>query len=179
MLVILIRQSNKFSEVENACCRLSSFVWVALGVEVENASSISSTQNWRKKWWFIRKKKKISFKKLFLIQCFEAARTIVQIKTVGDAKSQIKIFFAKLLSPMNWNENNLPINCFSLSLSHSFFWFQSSWIILSDVKCINGIGKRSLDRISVDRNCVLSLDRNYVNHLIEFHLIESVDRKFK
>jgi hypothetical protein len=41
------------------------------------------------------------------------------------------------------------------------------------------IGKRSLDRISVDRNCVLSLDRNYVNHLIEFHLIESVDRNFK
>ena len=41
------------------------------------------------------------------------------------------------------------------------------------------MGKRSLDRISVDRNCVLSLDRNYVNHLIEFHLIESVDRNFK
>ena len=40
-------------------------------------------------------------------------------------------------------------------------------------------GKRSLDRISVDRNCVLSLDRNYVNHLIEFHLIESVDQNFK
>ena len=40
-------------------------------------------------------------------------------------------------------------------------------------------GKRSLDRISVDRNCVLSLDRNYVYHLIEFHLIESVDRNFK
>ncbi len=47
-------------------------------------------------------------------------------------------------------------------------------------------GKRSLDRISVDRNYVLSLDRNYVlsldqnyvNHLIKFHLIESVDRKF-
>jgi hypothetical protein len=86
------------------------------------------------KWWFIRKKNQ--FQKLFLIQCFEAARTIVQIKTVGDAKSQIKIYFAKLLSPMNWNENNLPLNCFSLS----FFWFQSSWIILSDVKCINGIG---------------------------------------
>ena len=38
-------------------------------------------------------------------------------------------------------------------------------------------GKRSLDQISVDRNCVLSLDRNYVNHLIKFfdtfHLIES------
>ncbi len=34
-------------------------------------------------------------------------------------------------------------------------------------------GKRSLDRISVDRNCVLSLDQNYVNHLIE-----SVDRNF-
>jgi hypothetical protein len=40
-------------------------------------------------------------------------------------------------------------------------------------------GKRSLDRISVDRNCVLSLDRNYVNHLIKFHLIESVDQNFK
>ena len=40
------------------------------------------------------------------------------------------------------------------------------------------IGKRSLDRISVDRNCVLSLDWNCGNHLIEFHLIESVDRKF-
>jgi hypothetical protein len=39
-------------------------------------------------------------------------------------------------------------------------------------------GKRSLDRISVDRNCVLSLDRNFVNHLTEFHLTESVDRNF-
>jgi hypothetical protein len=29
------------------------------------------------------------------------------------------------------------------------------------------IGKRSLDRISVDRNCVLSVDRNCGNHLIE------------
>jgi hypothetical protein len=45
--------------------------------------------------------KKNQFQKLFLIQCFEAARTIVQVKTVGDAKSQIKIYFAKLLSPMN------------------------------------------------------------------------------
>jgi hypothetical protein len=41
---------------------------------------------------------------------------------------------------------------------------------------INTYGKRSLDRISVDRNCVLSLDRNCGNHLIEFHLIESLDR---
>ena len=45
-------------------------------------------------------------------------------------------------------------------------------------------GKRSLDRISVDRNCVLSLDQNFVNHLTEFHLTkfhltESVDRNFK
>jgi|LakMenEpi03Aug12_release.lakeMendotaPanAssembly.Ray.scaffolds.fasta_scaffold913957_1 hypothetical protein len=32
-------------------------------------------------------------------------------------------------------------------------------------------GKRSLDQISVDRNCVVSLDQNYVNHLIEFHFI--------
>ncbi len=44
-------------------------------------------------------------------------------------------------------------------------------------------GKRSLDRISVDRNCALSLDRNYVNHLIEFfdtfHLIELFDQLIK
>ncbi len=36
----------------------------------------------------------------------------------------------------------------------------------------------SLDRISLDQNCVFLLDRNYVNHLIEFfdtfHLIESL-----
>jgi hypothetical protein len=37
-------------------------------------------------------------------------------------------------------------------------------------------GKRSLDRISVDQNCVLSLDQNCGNHLIEFHLIESLDQ---
>ncbi len=43
---------------------------------------------------------------------------------------------------------------------------------------INLIGKGSLDRISVDQNCVLSLDRNYVNHLIKFHLTKSVDQKF-
>ncbi len=41
------------------------------------------------------------------------------------------------------------------------------------------VGKRSLDQISVDQNCVLSLDRNCGNQLIEFHLIKSVDRKFK
>jgi hypothetical protein len=44
-------------------------------------------------------------------------------------------------------------------------------------------GKRSLDQISVDRNCVLSLDLNYVNHLIEFfdtfHLIELFDQLIK
>ena len=43
-------------------------------------------------------------------------------------------------------------------------------------------GKRSLDRISVDRNCVLSVDRNCGNHLIEFfdtfHLIESLNNEF-
>jgi hypothetical protein len=43
---------------------------------------------------------------------------------------------------------------------------------------ISGFGKRSLDQISVDQNCVLSLDRNFVNHLTEFHLTESVDQKF-
>jgi hypothetical protein len=44
-------------------------------------------------------------------------------------------------------------------------------------------GKQSLDRISVDQNCVLSLDQNYVNHLIEFfdtfHLIELFDQLIK
>jgi hypothetical protein len=39
---------------------------------------------------------------------------------------------------------------------------------------------RLVDRNSVDRNCVLSLDRNYVNHLTEFfdnfHLIELFDQ---
>ena len=40
----------------------------------------------------------------------------------------------------------------------------------------------SLDRISLDQNCVLSLDRNYVNHLIKFfdtfHLIEICNNDF-
>ena len=44
------------------------------------------------------------------------------------------------------------------------------------------LGKRSLDRISVDRNCVLSVDQNCGNHLIEFfdtfHLIESLNNEF-
>ena len=44
-------------------------------------------------------------------------------------------------------------------------------------------GKRSLDRISVDRNCVLSVDRNCGNHLIEFfdtfHLIKLFDQLIK
>ncbi len=43
-------------------------------------------------------------------------------------------------------------------------------------------GKRSLDRISLDRNCHFSLDRNFTNHLIEFldtfHLIESENNEF-
>jgi hypothetical protein len=44
------------------------------------------------------------------------------------------------------------------------------------------MGKRSLDRISVDRNCDLSVDRNFTNHLIEFfdtfHLIEICNNDF-
>ena len=44
------------------------------------------------------------------------------------------------------------------------------------------IDRGSLDRISLDQNCVLSLDRNYVNHLIEFfdtfHLIEICNNDF-
>ena len=43
-------------------------------------------------------------------------------------------------------------------------------------------GKQSLDRISVDRNCDLSVDRNFTNHLIEFfdtfHLIEICNNDF-
>ncbi len=44
------------------------------------------------------------------------------------------------------------------------------------------MGKRSLDRISVDRNCVLSVDRNCGNQLTEFldgfQLIESLNNEF-
>ncbi len=44
------------------------------------------------------------------------------------------------------------------------------------------MGKRSLDRISLDRNCHFSVDRNFTNHLIEFfdtfHLIESLNNEF-
>jgi hypothetical protein len=43
-------------------------------------------------------------------------------------------------------------------------------------------GKWSLDQNSVDRNCVLLLDRNYVNHLTKFfdifHLIEICNHDF-
>jgi hypothetical protein len=43
-------------------------------------------------------------------------------------------------------------------------------------------GKQSLDRISLDRNCHFSVDRNFTNHLIEFfdtfHLIESLNNEF-
>ncbi len=39
-----------------------------------------------------------------------------------------------------------------------------------------------VDRNSLDQNCVLSLDRNYDNHLTEFfdtfHLIESFNNEF-
>ena len=48
---------------------------------------------------------------------------------------------------------------------------------------VERLGKRSLDQISVYQNCVLSLDQNYVNHLIEFfdtfHLIELFDQLIK
>jgi hypothetical protein len=37
---------------------------------------------------------------------------------------------------------------------------------------IHNFDRGLVDRNSVDRNCVLSLDRNYVNHLTEFHLTE-------
>ena len=38
----------------------------------------------------------------------------------------------------------------------------------SEIRGTENNGKRSLDRISVDQNCVLSLDRNFVNHLTKF-----------
>jgi hypothetical protein len=60
---------------------------------------------------------------------------------------------------------------FLLNIFNSFFNIQMGYF-----------GKRSLDRISLDRNCVLSLDQNYVNHLIEFfdtfHLIEICNNDF-
>ena len=37
----------------------------------------------------------------------------------------------------------------------------------------------SFDQNSVDQNCVLSVDQNFVNHLTEFHLTKSVDQNFK
>ncbi len=44
------------------------------------------------------------------------------------------------------------------------------------------VGKQSLDRISVDRNCVLSVDQNCGNQLTEFldgfQLIESLNNEF-
>ena len=44
------------------------------------------------------------------------------------------------------------------------------------------MGKRSLDRISLDRNCHFSVDRNCGDQLIEFfdtfHLIESENNEF-
>ena len=43
-------------------------------------------------------------------------------------------------------------------------------------------GKRSLDQISLDRNCHFSVDQNFTNHLIKFfdtfHLIESLNNEF-
>jgi hypothetical protein len=47
---------------------------------------------------------------------------------------------------------------------------------------VHAKGERSLDRISVDRNCVLSVDRNCGNQLTEFldgfQLIESFNNDF-
>ncbi len=62
---------------------------------------------------------------------------------------------------------------------HRFTYFKENFIFKISFG-FDVAGKRSLDRISVDRNCVLSLDQNYVNHLTEFfdtfHLIELFDQ---
>ncbi len=72
--------------------------------------------------------------------------------------------------------------------SKNTIWTMKDTSNLENISSCILTGKRSLDRISVDRNCVLSLDRNcvlsldrnYVNHLIEFfdtfHLIELFDQ---
>ena len=55
----------------------------------------------------------------------------------------------------------------------------SSFFLAIAIQAVDPLsyGKRSLDRISVDRNCHFSVDRNCGNQLIEFfdtfHLIES------
>ena len=59
-----------------------------------------------------------------------------------------------------------------IALNHKAFNSKSRSVFRAQI-----IGKRSLDRISLDRNCHFSVDRNFTNHLIEFfdtfHLIES------
>ena len=59
-----------------------------------------------------------------------------------------------------------------------------SQIISSNkISSIKPSDRGSVDQISVDQNCVLSLDQNYVNHLIKFfdtfHLIELFDQLIK
>jgi hypothetical protein len=80
-------------------------------------------------------------------------------------------------------QEKFRLNTFFLPASFQFKYLRNNKrsFVIQRQKLVNQLtntGKRSLDRISVDRNCVLSLDRNCGNQLIEFHLIESVDRKF-
>ena len=68
------------------------------------------------------------------------------------------------------NEKNFPLGTIGiLKQDHN--------TNLSDFHLFLIFNNRGLfDQNSLDRNCVLSLDRNYVNHLTEFHLTKSVDR---
>ena len=126
----------------------------------------------RKKFFEIFKdviKNQKVFKKLKIIFIFEAICTGKVIKLKKD-------LFCNNQQKWLWKHKKLSDFC-NIRLKNSItdlHCFNRNWNLWN----INLIGKRSLDRISVDRNCVLSLDWNYVNHLIEFHLIKSVDRNF-
>ena len=68
-----------------------------------------------------------------------------------------------ILIPLCLRKNNVDEETFSANLK--------SFLLDNHFK-----DRGSFDRNSLDRNCVLSLDQNYVNHLTKFHLTESVDR---
>jgi hypothetical protein len=123
--------------------------------------------------------------KCFLFQTFHQL-TLFQIKCfLFQTFHQLTLFQIKCFLFQTFHQITVTINLLPLLWFAKWFSWKHKTLNLTKRR-INFqtfrnqfSGKRSLDRISVDQNCVLSLDRNCGNQLIEFHLIESVDRKFK
>ena len=96
----------------------------------------------------------------------------IQIKSRTSIKWETTLFWNKILRVLNIFLREL---CTKFKMIYICFDYQLSrkkkellYVVMHWAQIGEPCGKWSLDQNSLDQNCVLSLDQNYVNHLTEF-----------